>query len=133
MSKSVDMGKASQIIQFIHTFSDEHGFGPTLREIGEAVGLRSTSTVYGYIDRLTKAGKVSSIPGTPRSIHVVEQNLAEDACEDGSSLLCCKFRFPAGSYPMSVIAMVADGDQKSMVPVKADEIEVLKANTRFVR
>lgn len=100
MAKTVDRGRTAQILQFVREFSCVHGFGPTIREIAEGVGLRSTSTVADYLDRMTRDGLITSIPSTPRSIRVVEQNLTEDACEDGSSLVCCKFKFPEGTYPM---------------------------------
>ena len=40
-------------------------------------------------------------------------------------MLSCKFRFPNGVYPVSVIAMVAN-DEKQFTPVKADQVEVLR-------
>ena len=101
-----------------------------LIQLAEGVGLRSTSTVADYLDRMTRDGLITSIPSTPRSIRVVEQNLTEDACEDGSSLVCCKFKFPEGTYPMSVIAMVADGDQKNMVLVQAKKVEILRTSAK---
>ena len=132
MAKHVDRGKTVQILHFVSEFTAEHGFGPTIREIGIGVGLKSTSTVSDYLVRMTRDGLITSIPGTPRSIHVVDQNLQQESCEDGSSLLCCKFKFPEGTYPMSVIAMVADGDDKNIVPIKAERVEVLRSGTTTV-
>ena len=128
MAKIVDRGRTVQSLQFVREFSCVHGFGPTIREIAEGVGLRSTSTVVGYLDRMTRDGLITSIPSIPRSIRVVEQNLTEDACEDGSSLVCCKFKFPEGTYPMSIIAMVADGDRNNMVPIQAEKTEILRTS-----
>ncbi len=128
MSKLIDIGKAEQILLFIHTFSSEHGFGPTIREICKGVGLHSTSTVHGYLERLTKARRITSIPGTPRSIRVVDQHLTKDTCNDGSVLLLGKFRFPEGTYPVSIIAMVTDGDQNRIFSINAENMEILKAN-----
>lgn len=125
MPKVVDRGKATQILLFIQSFTAEKGFGPTMREIGRAVGLSSTSTVAGYLERMSKAGLVSSIPGSPRSIHVVEQAESPINKSDGCLLLKCKFRFPEGAYPMSVIAMVADNQQNQITPVSAEAIEVV--------
>ena len=45
--------------------------------------------------------------------------------DDGGAVLSCKFRFPNGVYPVSVIAMVAN-DEKQFTPVKADQVEVLR-------
>lgn len=129
MPKAVDGGKTTQILLFIQSFTAEKGFGPTIREIGRAVGLSSTSTVVGYLSRMSKAGLVSSIPGSPRSIHVVEQAESPIDESDGCLLLKCKFRFPEGAYPMSVIAMVSDNHQNQITPVSAEAIEVVHVQT----
>ena len=125
MSRNVNNGKSEQILHFIRQFTAVRGFGPTIREIGDAVGLKSSSTVYNYLSRMTKRGLVASEPGKPRSLHVLEPRLEDDPCDDGGAVLSCKFRFPNGTYPVSVIAMVAD-DDKQFTPVKADQVEVLR-------
>ena len=78
---------------------------------------------------MSKAGLVSSIPGSPRSIHVVEQAESPIGESDGCLLLKCKFRFPEGAYPMSVIAMVSDNHQNQITPVSAEAIEVVHVET----
>ena len=90
------------------------------------VGLQSTSTVAGYLSRMTRDGLITSIPGTPRSIQTAEPKVLPVDCEDGSSVLRCQFHFPEGTYPMSVVAMVADGDEKNILPVRADFVEIVR-------
>ena len=125
MAKRVNHGKTEQILEFIREFCASHGFGPTIREIGRGVGLQSTSTVAGYLNRMTRDGLITSIPGTPRSIQTAEPKVLPAACKDGSSVLRCQFHFPKGTYPMSVVAMVADGDEKNILPVRADCVEIV--------
>lgn len=125
MAKRVSHGKTEQILEFIREFCASHGFGPTIREIGRGVGLQSTSTVAGYLNRMTRDGLITSIPGTPRSIQTAEPKVLPAACKDGSSVLRCQFHFPKGTYPMSVVAMVADGDEKNILPVRADCVEIV--------
>ena len=125
MAKRVNHGKTEQILEFIREFCAEHGFSPTIREIGRGVGLQSTSTVAGYLNRMTRDGLITSIPGTPRSIQTAEPKVLSAACKDGSSVLRCQFHFPKGTYPMSVVAMVADGDEKNILPVRADCVEIV--------
>lgn len=125
MAKRVNHGKTEQILEFIREFCASHGFGPTIREIGRGVGLQSTSTVAGYLNRMTRDGLITSIPGTPRSIQTAEPKVLPAACKDGSSVLRCQFHFPEGTYPMSVVAMVADGDEKNILPVRADCVEIV--------
>ncbi len=125
MAKRVNHGKTEQILEFIREFCASHGFGPTIREIGRGVGLQSASTVAGYLNRMTRDGLITSIPGTPRSIQTAEPKVLPAACKDGSSVLRCQFHFPKGTYPMSVVAMVADGDEKNILPVRADCVEIV--------
>ena len=132
MSRIVDQGKTEQILHFIRVYAAAHGFGPTIREIGDAVGLKSSSTVYNYLSRMRQKGLIASIPGKPHSLHVPGPRLEDDPCDDGSAVLNCKFRFPDGTYPVSVIAMVAD-DEKEFTPVKAEQVEVLRMQTMATR
>ena len=126
MAKRINHGKTEQILEFIREFYTTHGFGPTIREIGRGVGLQSTSTVAGYLNRMTRDGLITSIPGAPRSIQTTEPKPLPIDCEDGSSVLRCQFHFPKGTYPMSVVAMVADGDEKNILPVRADCVEIVR-------
>ena len=74
---------------------------------------------------MSKAGLISSIPSSPRSIRVIEQEMSAAVNNDGSSFLRCKFRFPDGTYPTSVIAMVTDKEQRLITPVSAETIELI--------
>ena len=126
MSKHIKRGRTADILQFIRAYHEEHSFGPTVREIASGVGLSSTSTTFGYLNRMNRDGLITSIPGTPRSIRVVEQKATIEPAEDGSSFLCCMFRFPDGAQPTSVIAMVSDGEDRPPIPVVAERVEVLQ-------
>lgn len=48
--------KELAILEFCNNYFSEHGYQPSYREIGPAVGIRSTSTVWHYIDKLKAAG-----------------------------------------------------------------------------
>ena len=80
MAKRVSHGKTEQILEFIREFCAEHGFGPTIREIGRGVGLQPTSTVAGYLNRMTRDGMITSIPDTPRSIQTAEPKVLSVDC-----------------------------------------------------
>ncbi len=125
MARNIDTGRTLLILKFIADFTNEHGYSPTIREIGQAVGLRSNSTTAGYLDRMQKAGLISSSPGSARSIRIVRK--AETADELPESMqLCCTFLLPTGTQPMSVIAMVSDDGGTNMRPVQAEKIEVMQ-------
>ena len=48
--------KQQRILDYINEFSIEHGYPPSVREIGAAVGLRSPSTVHAHLKKLQEAG-----------------------------------------------------------------------------
>ena len=55
--------KAQRIIEFVDSFIRENGYSPSVREIGEAVGLRSTASVSYHLQALQEKGLLQS-PGT---------------------------------------------------------------------
>jgi repressor LexA len=61
------------ILEFLHEYVDEHGYPPTVREIGEAVGLRSPSTVHGHLAQLERAGALRRDPTKPRAIELTDR------------------------------------------------------------
>lgn len=58
------------ILDFIKNEVREKGYPPSVREIGEAVGLASSSTVHGHLDRLEKKGLIRRDPTKPRAIEI---------------------------------------------------------------
>lgn len=64
-----------EILKFIHERVTDRGYPPTVREIGEAVNLSSTSTVHGHLSRLEKKGLLFRDPTKPRAIELTQQGL----------------------------------------------------------
>ena len=60
--------KQQQIYDYIRAFQSEHGYPPSVREIGEAVGLSSPSTVHFHLKGLEEAGVISKAAGKTRAI-----------------------------------------------------------------
>ncbi|MED0676184.1 transcriptional repressor LexA [Aneurinibacillus thermoaerophilus] len=60
------------ILDFIKKEVKEKGYPPSVREIGEAVGLASASTVHGHLARLEKKGLIRRDPTKPRAIEVLD-------------------------------------------------------------
>ncbi|UTR14993.1 transcriptional repressor LexA [Salipaludibacillus sp. LMS25] len=59
------------ILEFIRAEVKDKGYPPSVREIGEAVGLASSSTVHGHLSRLEKKGYIRRDPTKPRAIEVM--------------------------------------------------------------
>ena len=60
------------ILEFIKNEVRSKGYPPSVREIGEAVGLASSSTVHGHLERLEGKGLIRRDPTKPRAIEVLE-------------------------------------------------------------
>lgn len=64
--------KQKEIYEFLKYYTELKGYPPSVREICEAVSLKSTSTVHGHLKRLEKKGLVKRDPTKPRALEIVE-------------------------------------------------------------
>lgn len=67
----VKKDKQMEIYQFLKEITKDRGYPPSVREICEAVNLRSTSTVHGHLSRLEKKGLIKRDPTKPRAIELL--------------------------------------------------------------
>lgn len=93
------------ILEFIRSEVRLKGYPPSVREIGEAVGLASSSTVHGHLDRLEKKGFIRRDPTKPRAIELLGQ-------EDSENL---------GLFAHSVARVPVIGKVTAGVPITATE------------
>jgi repressor LexA len=63
--------RQQEIYDFVVRYADEHGYPPTVREIGEEVGLASPSTVHAHLANLERAGHLRRDPTKPRALEIV--------------------------------------------------------------
>ncbi|MBP1933675.1 repressor LexA [Ammoniphilus resinae] len=71
--------RQNAILEFIKQEVREKGYPPSVREIGEAVGLASSSTVHGHLARLEKKGLIRRDPTKPRAIEILSSNERNEA------------------------------------------------------
>ena len=64
---------AHAILNYIDSYTLEYGYSPTIREIGKAIGLKSTAAVYKHIQRLIRDGYLYKNHTCPRTL-VVNKN-----------------------------------------------------------
>src|SRR6059058_4168166 len=72
-------GRQQEIWKFLTDYVDEHGYPPTVREIGEAVGLASPSTVHAHLANLERAGLIKRDPTKPRALELPRDPRPEPA------------------------------------------------------
>jgi repressor LexA len=63
-------GRQQEIWDFLVGYVDRHGYPPTVREIGSAVGLASPSTVHAHLANLERAGLLRRDPTKPRALEL---------------------------------------------------------------
>lgn len=73
--------RQEEILHYIRRCVKEQGYPPSVREIGEAVGLASSSTVHGHLERLQSKGYLRRDPTKPRAILLLEQDTVAPQAE----------------------------------------------------
>ena len=87
--------RQQEIFDFVKRYVGEHGYPPTVRDIGKAIGLTSSSTVHAHLGNLERLGLLRRDPTKPRAIEV----LVDKATRSRSSRSAC--RSSARSPPVS--------------------------------
>ena len=72
-------GRQQEIWDFLVEYVDGHGYPPTVREIGEKVGLASPSTVHAHLANLERAGLLKRDPTKPRALELVGRRASADS------------------------------------------------------
>ena len=72
-------GRQQEIWDYLVEYVEQHGYPPTVREIGEAVGLASPSTVHAHLANLERAGLIKRDPTKPRALELRREPKAEPA------------------------------------------------------
>ncbi len=92
--------RQQEIFDYIKQYRSDHGYPPTVRDIGKAIGLTSSSTVHAHLANLEKLGLLRRDPTKPRAIEVLKDKARQVVTPPG----------------LPVVGQVAAGQ-----PVLADE------------
>ncbi|MCG7317438.1 MULTISPECIES: transcriptional repressor LexA [Brevibacillus] len=95
------------IIDFIRKEVKDKGYPPSVREIGEAVGLASSSTVHGHLARLEKKGLIRRDPTKPRAIELLDETRIQDDYESSIVRVPMVGKVTAGQ-PIAAIEQVEE-------------------------
>src|SRR4051812_37332801 len=76
--------RQQEIFDFIRRYSAKHGYPPTVRDIGKAIGLTSSSTVHAHLANLEKLGLLRRDPTKPRALELL--NKAKEAVTGSGGL-----------------------------------------------
>ena len=75
--------RQQEIWEFLVAYVDDHGYPPTVREIGEQVGLASPSTVHAHLANLERAGLIKRDPTKPRALELTGRVKPEPVEHEG--------------------------------------------------
>ncbi|MGH3134636.1 MAG: transcriptional repressor LexA [Gaiellaceae bacterium] len=104
--------RQQEIWQFLAEYVDGHGYPPTVREIGDAVGLASPSTVHAHLANLERAGLLRRDPTKPRALELVGRpRSAAPAAREETPMLPLVGRIAAGG------PLLADEDIEDRIAV----------------
>ena len=76
--------RQQEIFTFIKRYASKYGYPPTVREIGKAVGLASSSTVHAHLANLEKYGVLRRDPTKPRAIELLFDKAKRAVTPEGS-------------------------------------------------
>jgi repressor LexA len=76
-----------EIFDYISRYLSSHGYPPTVREIGKAVGLHSSSTVHAHLSKLESLGVLKRDPSKPRALEVMVERAKKAVRPSGLPLV----------------------------------------------
>ena len=111
MSKAKDKARAREqrILEFMRAEVKRKGYAPTVREIGSALEIKSTSTVHKDIESLVKQGFIRKDPAKPRALVLTEAGIGTDSIGNVAPLFDSTIEVP-------IIGSIAAG-----TPILAEE------------
>jgi repressor LexA len=89
--------RQQQIWNYLVEYVDRHGYPPTVREIGEEVGLASPSTVHAHLANLERAGLLRRDPTKPRALELVGRERPAEVTDAASVRLPLVGEIAAGA------------------------------------
>ena len=81
-----------EIISYIVAFKQVHQYSPSVREIGQAVGITSTSTVHGHLERMRRDGLIETNTNNPRTLRVTGEALKQFEYSEQVRKWACELR-----------------------------------------
>jgi repressor LexA len=104
--------RQQEIWDFLVRYVDRHGYPPTVREIGEAVGLASPSTVHAHLANLERAGLLRRDPTKPRALELLGERKREEREPEREAL-----RLPLLGQIAAGGPLLADGNVEDEIGV----------------
>ena len=114
MARAKISKRQQSIYDYICAYTKDHGYPPSVREIGAAVGLASPSTVHMHLKSLEDKGYIHRDSNKPRTIEVVEDSTTDASKADG--LVAVQQDLASNTIRLPLVGRVAAG-----VPILAEQ------------
>lgn len=111
--------RVQQIFDFISTYASQHGYPPSVREIGSSVGLKSPSTVHMHLQTLEEKGLIKRIANKSRTIELVSdatQKASSEKAAHPNNVIAIDQNLNSNTIKLPLIGRVAAG-----TPILAEE------------
>ncbi|MCX7568743.1 transcriptional repressor LexA [Tumebacillus sp. DT12] len=100
--------RQQEILDYIKREVRDKGYPPSVREIGEAVGLASSSTVHGHLARLEQKGLIRRDPTKPRAIEVLDDLDAPQSRFEYSTIMAPIVGRVTAGIPITAVENIDD-------------------------
>ena len=131
--------KLTAVMDYIRKFSEENGYRPSVREIGQQCGIKSTATVHSYIERLHEKGYLTKTDNKKRSVSIGKSNGINvplvGTVTAGSPIFAYEnyedyYTFPVGEFSGELFMLRVQGTSMIDAGINdGDKIIVRKQNT----
>jgi repressor LexA len=111
--------RQQEIWNYLVEYVDSHGYPPTVREIGEQVGLASPSTVHAHLANLERAGLLRRDPTKPRALELIGRERREPAAEAAQPEMHDVARLPLVGEIAAGGPLLAEQNVEEYVPMPA--------------
>jgi repressor LexA len=111
--------RQQEIWNYLVEYVDRHGYPPTVREIGERVGLASPSTVHAHLANLERAGLLRRDPTKPRALELLGRERREDVALHGDDTFADVTRLPLVGEIAAGGPLLAEQNIEEFVPMPA--------------
>ena len=117
--KEASQSTRERVLGFLNDFAKRHGYSPSIREIGWAVGLKSSSTVYNHLRRLKQEGLIAAFQQKPRTLttsreadqETLQWRVRIDLADGGTIYLDCMVEKPKSAPVAITFGGVLDAKQ----------------------
>lgn len=110
-----------QILDYIRQHARAHGYPPSVREIGTAVGLRSSSTVHAHLNTLERQGFIRRDPTKPRAIEILAPALDEPPAIQRRPTVAERSAMPEAVEGIAISRVPVVGQVAAGLPILAQE------------